>query len=180
MTKIINRVAAMTVAMVMVASPAMAGSIKIKWQMAGTLVQGVELTTGLPGEETTTPTVLLHLKAVGSPGPADIWGLVQTTNPRFGACVAPVGLGLLLDFDFDDVVATFNDLSQIFLVLDEGTLCVDLDTGASVGEIDFFITGGIGKYEGASGDLFLSTVAVPISGSLSSVTSEAEGTIHTP
>ena len=180
MTRNINKVAAMAAAMVMLAGPAIAGDIKIKWKMAGTLIQGVELADpSLPGETVTA--VLLHLKAVGSPGPADIWALAQTSNPQFGGCVAPVGLGLLLDFDFDDVVITFNDLSQIYLGLDTGTVCVDLGTGASVGEIDFDITGGSGRYEGATGDLFLSTVVVPLSGSLSSVINEeATGTIHTP
>ena len=182
MNRNINKVVAMAVAMVMLAGPAIAGDIKIKWKMAGTLIQGVELADpSLPPPGGTITAVLLHLKAVGSPGPADLWALAQTSNPQPGGCVAPVGLGLLLDFDFDDVVITFNDLSQIYLGLDTGTVCVDLGTGASVGEVDFDITGGSGKYEGATGDLSLSTVVVPLSGSLSSVINEeATGTIHTP
>ena len=177
MTRNINKVAAMAVAMALLASPAAAGDIKANWKMAGTLISGVEL-ADLSGATTTAS--LLHLKAIGNPGAADLIVLAQTSNPRFGGCVAPVGPGLLLDFDFDDNVTTFNDLSQIFMVLDRGTVCVDLATGRSESEIDLVITGGTGRFEGASGSLFVLSTVVPVSGSLSRVTTTSEGTIHTP
>lgn len=178
MARNINKVAAMAVAIAVVTGPAMAGDTKVKWKMAGTLIPGIEVEDQSAGG--TRIVSLLHLKANGSPGAADLIVLAQTSNPQFGACVAPVGLGLLLDFDIDDVVATFNDLSQVNLVLVAGTVCVDLVTGISEAEIELEITGGTGRFEGASGSVFLLSTVVPVSGSLSTVATTAEGTIHTP
>lgn len=178
MTKNIKKVATIAVAMAMLASPAVAGDTKVNWKMAGTLIPAIEL--GDPSTGGTMTASLLHLKATGSPGAADLIALAQASNPQFLGCVAPVGPGLLLDFDFDDVIATFNDLSQVNMVLVTGTVCVDTANGTSEGEIELRVTGGTGRFEEASGSVFLLTTVVPVSGSLSTVTTTAKGTIHTP
>lgn len=177
MTVNINKVAATAVAIAMLASPATAGDINVNWKMAGTLMTGVEFVDPATGGTRTAG--LLHMNAVGSPGAAEIRALGQTKGPpMFGACLD--GAGLVLEMDFNDIVATFKDMSQLFASLDTGSICIDLATGEVDSEIDLEITGGTGRFEGATGVLLLTGISSPIGGPLNSAFTEVKGTIHTP
>ena len=168
---------ATAVVMVMSASPAAAGDIQVNWRLAGSLVLDVDIVDPRTGGSTTAG--LLHFKAVGSPGAAEVRILSQLDfSAPVDSCLG--GAGALFAFVANDTIATFNDLSQLYIVMDTGTGCLDFGTGEFDIEIDFVVAGGTGRFEGASGDLHLSGSNAPVTGLFLNAFADVEGTIHTP
>jgi hypothetical protein len=83
----------------------------------------------------------------------------------------------------NDLVATFSDLSLLAAALDNGSVCVNLFTGEITGEIDLVVTGGTGRFAGATGNLTIQDFVIrPVSplASLAFETGEIVGTIQVP
>jgi hypothetical protein len=59
-------------------------------------------------------------------------------------------------------VIRFQDDSLLYLNLTEGSDCVDLVTGEADCVLTFQITGGTGRFKGASGTLTMTETAVPV------------------
>lgn len=131
------------------------GSIPINWEIVGTIVQFIDVTppTGPPAE----PKSLINLSAQGSPSSANITLLSKTegtpTTPN-GDCTEKGYTDLAYNFEKNDSIAIFPDQSLLFASINDagGYLCFNLSEGESYFKVNMDITGGKGRFEGASGD----------------------------
>ena len=147
---------------------AQAGQIRVDQEAAGSCV------TSATGE---TDCIF---EARGAPGKASY---------RKRGQAGPYGLATerCAGFDFEasllegESVATSADLSQAYAVLTSGFNCVSVDgTGKTVSE--YMIVGGSGRFEGASGTLFVETEFVSLSPAPGTVAtrSTVEGELTVP
>lgn len=132
-------------------------SIEVNWQIAGTIVQSIEVT---PIFGPVGPHSLINLTAKGSPGTAKITLLSMTSYvPPPGwafDCSTlqeyPEGPAYFIKNDF---VAIFPDQSLLFASVDSNGagshLCFG-ETGTDF-KVEMIVTGGTGRYEGALGNL---------------------------
>jgi hypothetical protein len=170
-------------------SPVNAGDkgVVINWQIAGTIVQFIDIskpTSELP--EYIGPHSMINLSAKGSPGPAKITLLSRSVpSSNVDGCPSAYQFAKLI-FDKNDFIATFPDQSLLFATLGEndgeefGLLCIGATgTYFSVREK---ITGGTGRFEGASGEFtgtgygYFIDPAIPPAGSDNALVGE-NGTI---
>ena len=155
------------------------GTIEVNWRIAGTFISGVEVTN--PVTSVSKPHALIHVQAAGSPGKAVIRALGSGAASPSGVCLE--GQGLVFELERNDLVATFSDLSLLAAALDNGSVCVNLFTGEITGEIDLVVTGGTGRFAGATGNLTIQDFVIrPVSpfASLAFETGEIVGTIQVP
>jgi hypothetical protein len=130
-------------------------SKKINWQIAGTIVQFIDIYSP-PAVTYVGPHSMINLSAQGSPGPAQITllsmsGITHPTGKTF-SCPNDYPNGPLY-FVKNDFVAIFPDHSLLFASLDINEvnhLCFG-STGSDFGVV-MNITGGTGRFEGASGE----------------------------
>ena len=117
-------------------------SIPINWRVAGGLVDVTTWSGKSPMQ------VVVFLKAKGSPGRADL-----TIMGYVNAIDSDDNCEKIYIFGGDDFVAVFNDLSMLFAQLnDEGASYVCSNEGQpSTFFFDMKITGGTGRFEGATG-----------------------------
>lgn len=158
-------------------------TVDVNWRISGTFITGVQvLPPGPPGTEPKSA-AWIDVKAKGRPGRADIrvvglGGLIPS-DPDCGSCPAGFAAFGAVSNPF---VATFHkDGSQLYADLDpEGCalICLNFVTGASEGEEELVITGGTGKFEGATGNLLISFETQPIGPAFSAETGRIVGTIH--
>jgi len=131
--------------------------IEVNWQIAGTIVQSIEVTPifAPPG-----PHSLINLSAKGSPGAAKITLLSMTSYvPPTGWVFDCSQLQEYPDgpayFIKNDFVAIFPDQSLLFSSVDSGGagshLCFG-ETGTDF-KVEMIVTGGTGRFEGAWGNL---------------------------
>ena len=130
-------------------------NMKINWQIAGTIVQLIEVTSPSTGISEGFHS-LINLSAQGSPGPAKIT-LLSRSVPM------PVATGIkgfscaddffpIAYFDKNDFVALFPDQSLLFASInmtDYGILCAG--AAGTYFKVKMDIMGGTGRFEGASG-----------------------------
>jgi hypothetical protein len=122
-------------------------SKKINWRVAGSIINTVSVkTNGVPSDQT-----LINLKARGAPGRADLTVLGIAGDLDFSGTE---GCDVYIPFLQDEFIAVFNDLSLLFAKLDddplaEAYLCVK--SGVTTFIFDMKITGGTGRFEGATG-----------------------------
>ena len=139
-------------------------TMKVNWRIAGTLVNGVEVMNPFIFE--TLPHALIHVQAKGAPGRAKIRILsravlsFELADNLFGDCLTSGGLLFLVEQT--DFVATFRDLSMLLATLDIGAICLDPNTGESDAVIDMIITGGTGRFAGATGTLSAMVTTRPV------------------
>lgn len=141
---------------------AYAGSKLINWRVVGTysnvyfadptdsyaLKHGIMIdivAKGPPGDAIA--------KVVGIPG-----AYIPAPNPH---CVSDSTFYDAIEYEFDDMVVTFNDQSMLFAALDYGYACL----GPMPSTFHLNIVGGTGKYEGATGYLAGTFVGGPVSAS---------------
>lgn len=149
--------------------------VVINQQIAGSIFGGIEVTSN----GATVNRSLLNLYARGGPGEANIeavGGAMPAAEPS-GLC--PDGTDLELKFIDGGFVETFNDLSMLFYAIDtspdaKNALCVDFQ-GLNSGVWDYVITGGTGRFEGATGS---ATVEVSWTGNVTAELSAEVGTIQ--
>jgi len=130
-------------------------SISINQNIAGSIINGIELTTGPPANPVTVVRSLLNLDAKGAPGAARI-EVVGGAIPLNELDQCPAGTNLELAFVDGGFVETFSDHSLLFYLLDpspdaNNALCITFGQ-PSVGIFDYVITGGVGRFEGATGN----------------------------
>lgn len=158
-------------------------SVRINQKIAGSIFAGIEVTTD-PINAVTANRSLLSLYAKGAPGVANIevvGGAIPAAAPS-GLC--PEGTDLELKFVDGGFVETFKDHSLLFYVLDESpeaknALCVDFQ-GPATGVFDYVITGGAGRFEGATGSATVNVTAWTVTSELSAETGTIRGTVHLP
>ena len=88
----------------------------------------------------------------GSPGRSTAEGFAEFSAFEFTG--AP-GCELRAEMVTESFVETFNDGSMLFNWVTEGFNCVDLATGEIGGELIGIITGGTGRFAGASGEFMV-------------------------
>jgi hypothetical protein len=156
------------------------GSQPIRWQIAGSIFQRIEVTDLATGEA--VPHTLLTLKAKGAPGPADLQA-VGISMPVSVSDPCPEGTDLQFAFQ-GGFVATLSDLSMLFGVIDDdpnakNALCVDYE-GPATGVFDYVITGGTGRFEGAMGHVTVDVESWGVTSVLSAEDGSIVGTIELP
>ena len=127
---------------------------RINWRIAGTIVQFIDVTP--PGSIDPEPKSLINLTAYGPPGLAKITLLSKTgeipTAPDQD-CIDKGYVDLAYNFVENDFIALFPDQSLLFASIHEdgGFLCFNFSRGESYFKVKMNITGGKGRFEGASG-----------------------------
>ena len=122
---------------------------KINWQIVGTIVQQIDVTSlvsGLPESYS-----LIKLSAQGAPGPAKIT-LLSSTAGSSSSNTCEAEYEPIAYFDKNDFIAVFPDQSLLFAAIDstaKGILCAG--ASGTYFKIDMIITGGKGRFEGAEG-----------------------------
>jgi len=160
------------------------GSQQINWRIAGPIFSNIEVASGGATQKYT----LLSLTAAGAPGPAQLQ-VVGTGIPGPITDLCP-GLtpqtGLQIKFTDGGFVALFPDQSMLYFVVDDSpdaknALCVTFDpTDANTGILDYVITGGAGRFEGASGNATVTLSSWGVTSVLSAEVGEVTGTIEMP
>lgn len=123
---------------------------KINWQIAGTIVQLIEVISPVTGPEGFHS--LINLSAQGSPGPAKITLLSRTAETGSSNFNCAEGFFPIAYFDKNDFVALFPDQSLLFASInttDFGILCAG--AAGTYFKVKMDIMGGTGRFEGASG-----------------------------
>jgi len=136
------------------------GSQPINWQIAGTIVQLINISIPIPEppfSQSIGPHSLINLSANGSPGPAKITLLSQAAAPPNGLTCISSNYSAIGFFNRNDFVALFPDQSLLFASIGPGggILCLGQEgteaEGTTYFTVDMIITGGKGRYEGAEG-----------------------------
>jgi hypothetical protein len=141
------------------------GSVQINQRIAGSIFNWIEVTKDPSGDPHTVNRSLLNLYAKGAPGAANIEvvGGAEVAVEPSGSCTGTPFVDYIeLTFIDGGCVETFIDHSMLFYVLDESpdannALCMYFDGRPTTGVFDYLITGGVGRFEGATGS---ATVAV--------------------
>ncbi|MEJ2487509.1 MAG: hypothetical protein P8Y68_17435 [Anaerolineales bacterium] len=147
------------------------GNVQINWTIAGPIFSDIQNIDAVDGGSY----ALLSLSAKGAPGAAEIMavgtgGLVPVDEQCPGA-------DLQVKFGNGGFVATFEDQSMLFFVVDESeearnANCIHF-VGPNEGAFEYNVVGGSGRFEGATGSVLVET----ISWGINSVLSAEEGTI---
>ena len=143
---------------------AQVNSLDVDWQIAGTIVQQIAISD--PADGTLIgPHSLINLSAqedpVGDLGPADITLLSQIAAPGTTGTTLTCELGYfpIGEFEQNDFIALFPDQDFLFASIDTaagggGILCLDAATfGTTYFIVKMNITGGKGRFDGATGNL---------------------------
>jgi hypothetical protein len=144
---------------------AQANSIDVDWEIAGTIVQQIAISD--PADGTLIgPHSLINLSAQGDPdgdpGPAEITLLSKIAVPGTTGTTLTCELGYfpIGEFEQNDFIALFPDQDFLFASIDDpaagggGILCLDAATfGTTYFIVKMNITGGKGRFDGATGNL---------------------------
>ena len=160
-------------------SPANAGSKKVNWKVAGSIANYVGVVTSF-SPFTITPHYLINLSATGTPGPAEITlmgvGIPEDPPDETDDCDSKI---IIIQ---NQMVARFPDLSLLFASHDNvkgGYLCQN-EGEDTFFETNMIITGGTGRFEGASGEITGNgySHSALSGGPLSAETAQIKGTIN--
>ncbi len=157
-------------------------SVPVNWRIAGQALTNIEVTDTITGE--TTPVALVSGVGQGSPGPVQVEGFGTPGPADAPSGLCPAGTDLELRFSDGGFVATLSDLSTMFFTLDQSpdannALCIDFE-GPNLGVADYVMTGGSGRFEGATGKVTGRFTIWDVSGLLAGETGEIVGTIYRP
>lgn len=167
-----------------------AGSKNVNWEIAGSIANYVMVAPNAgQGDPTTIPHYLISLSAKGSPGSAELtlmgWGLpvVVPPAPPVNCKVGEIEIRTIQG----NMVARFGDLSLLFASINTidppdgpgpGYLCLDPVAGHSTFVSNMVITGGTGRFEGATGaitgtgDGYYFPSGGPLAGEVGEITGE--------
>jgi hypothetical protein len=148
------------------------GNIPIRWAVSGTIANVMSYPSTNPSAA--QPGLLIQAVVKGAPGN----GQFTITSVGNAPTYVPECGGAGQTFLHNDMVVILEDLSMIFARLDAGWVCFNND-GTVSAEAHMIITGGAGKYEGASGYFEGHFLGQPVgtSGFLSAETGRIEGQI---
>ena len=113
----------------------------------------------------------------GSPGKAVVHAIAEFT--AFAPYGTP-GCDLRAEFVYEYFVETFNDGSMIFFAATGGFNCLDLTTSEVGGELVGIVTGGTGRFKGATGSWVIDFEAFIVGGGMVAFTGTTKGTIDAP
>lgn len=113
----------------------------------------------------------------GSPGKATLLSLGEFTDFVF---VGTPGCELRAELVQQSFVETYSDGSMLFFVTTSAFNCVNLATLEVGGELTATITGGTGRFEGATGSVVVEFEAFPVGQTMNAFTATAKGTIEIP
>jgi len=150
------------------------GKIPINWKVSGTIANTFFYPTG-GSPDPPLPGLLIQAVLKGAPGNGQFTITSVGNYPGY----VPECNGLGQTFAHNDTVVILDDLSMIFAKLQTGWVCFNADYTVSA-EAHMIITGGTGKYMGASGYFeghFLGQ-SVGTSGFLAAETGNIEGEIY--
>lgn len=154
----------------------------VNQKIAGSIFNWIEVTDPFTYE--TKNAGLLNLTAKGSPGSArmEVVGSAVPVAVPSGLC--PATTDLELTFIDGGIVETFSDQSLLFYVIDSSpgasnALCIDFQ-GPNTGTFDYVITGGAGRFTGATGGSTVEITSWDVTPVLSGETGEIHGVIHLP
>lgn len=147
------------------------GNEQVNWTIAGPIFSDIQNIDPEDGGSYT----LLNLTAKGSPGKADL--MAVGTGDVVALDDQCPGANLQVKFKNGGFVATFEDQSMLFFVVDESegarnALCIHFGA-PNEGAFEYNVVGGTGRFEGANGSVLVET----ISWGINSVLSAEEGTI---
>ena len=149
------------------------GNIPIHWKVSGTIANVIFYPSTNP--TASQPGLLIQAAVKGSPGNGQFTITSVANQPGY----VPECNGPGQTFAHNDMVITLDSHSMIFAKLQAGWVCFNPDYTVSA-EAHMIITGGTGKYEGASGH-FMGTFegqSVGTSGFLSAETGTIVGEIY--
>jgi hypothetical protein len=155
-------------------------SRRVNWEIAGSVFNGIQAVPNQGADPASFS--LINLSAKGSPGRARIEyvGTAQP-GPITDLCPEDTVLQLAATAGF---VATFSDQSTLFFAIDDSesaqnALCI-IPPGPNVGIFDYVVTGGTGRFEGATGHVTVEVAAWGVSPALAAETGTIVGTIELP
>lgn len=159
-------------------------NVPVNWHIAGSVVNPVEMTD--MATQSTVPVTLINLSAKGSPGKAQIQVAGTSVPAASPSGLCPEGTGLELEFE-GSFVATFSDLSLLVAAIQidgdpntKNALCINFATGQTKGIFDYAVTGGTGRFEGATGALEVNLDAWPAGAFQAAEDGQITGMIHLP
>jgi hypothetical protein len=114
-------------------------------------------------------------QAKGSPGKATIESMGEFKPVMPGA-----GCDLQSELVQQSFVSTFNDGSMLFHVTTAGQNCVTFVPFSITGHLEGIITGGTGRFEGATGTWIVEFEAWPVGETMSATIGTTKGTIIVP
>jgi hypothetical protein len=149
------------------------GKIPINWKVSGTIANVNFYLSANPFAP--LPGLLIQAAVKGSPGNGQF--TITSVGSQPGVLTECNGYGQT--FAHNDMVITLDELSMIFAKLDEGWVCFNSNNTVSA-EAHMIITGGTGKYDGASGYFMGTFVGQPVgtSGFLAAETGTIVGEIY--
>ena len=132
-------------------APAQAGDPKLKIEYAGVVYDNVDL-INFPDT-----VVISDAAAKGSFGAMDVKVISKFSQGAFIPDYAPAcEAGVLVGMEFARSIATFKDYSQLFVLFDDGYLCIYPGSPGDTyyeGYVKGHIIGGTGRFENAEGDV---------------------------
>jgi hypothetical protein len=151
---------------------ASSASIPIRWKVSGAIANVMFYPSTNPSE--VQPGLFIQAIVRGAPGNGQF--MITSVGNIPGYLEACDGPGQTLAHN--DMVVTLDELSMIFAKLQTGWVCFNAD-GTISAEAHMIITGGQGKYEGASGYFEGHFLGQPVgtSGFLAAETGRIEGQI---
>ena len=157
-------------------------TVQIHQEIAGSIFGNIEVSAGDPTNPTTVNRTMLNLYAKGSPGDSHI-EVVGGGVPVEVTDACP-GANMQVRFVDGGFVQTFNDHSLLFYVIDpspeaENALCITFGA-PSEGVFDYLITGGAGRFEGASGQAKVRITSWGVTNELSAEQGSIEGSFQLP
>jgi len=162
-------------------------SVNINQRLAGSIFGGIEVSTfpDPQGPPVTVNRTLLMLSAKGAPGNADIEAVGGAMPAAEASGLCPEDVQLELTFVDGGFVETFRDQAMLFWVLDtdagaKNALCVYFDGRPATGTFDYVVSGGAGRYEGATGSGTVEVTSWGVTGDLSAEVGTLQGTVQLP
>jgi hypothetical protein len=157
--------------------------VEINQDIAGSIFAGIEVTTD-PINGVTQNRTMLNLYAKGAPGAANLEVVGGAIPAASSSGLCPTGTDLEFTFVDTGIVETFNDHSLLFYVIDESpdaknALCVDFE-GPAVGFFDYVITGGAGRFQGATGNATVEVTSWFVTNELTAEIGTIRGTVQLP
>jgi len=154
-------------------------SMQVNWKIAGPIMNDIQITDAeAPGDYS-----LLNLSAKGAPGNATIMA-VGTGEKQDEVDEQCPGANVQVKFENGGFVAVFEDQSMLYFTIDESeeaqnALCITFGSD-TVGAFEYNITGGAGRFDGATGHVLVTTTSWGITPVLSAEKGNIVGTIELP
>ncbi len=113
----------------------------------------------------------------GSPGKATMEAMAEFTAMSY---VGTIGCELRAELVQESFIETFSDGSMIFYHVANAYICVNISTFEVGGQMSGWITGGTGRFEGATGSWLIDFESFSVGTTQVAFTGTTKGTIVVP